>query len=95
MGVYGRNPGGCAQHAQVSARPVLLPPVDGAGAAVEASPYLVFRLSSLPRDNWMEVPGLKTAWDALSTAFAQGKADEARDATLRFRHACLSGGDPP
>ncbi|ACL57498.1 hypothetical protein [Methylobacterium nodulans] len=68
--------------------------LDADGQPFEDYPYLVFEIQRLrERDNWMEIPNLKTAWDALTTALAAGKLDEAKAAEQAFRRLCLAGGD--
>ena len=67
---------------------------DGNGTPLEEFPYLVFRVDrSERRDDWLDLPTLKAAWDAVSTALRSGKAEEARAAALAFRRACFAGGD--
>lgn len=67
---------------------------DGSGAAVEDFPYVVFRIDrSDRRDDWLDIPDLKVAWDAVSSALRSGKPEEARAAALAFRRECVAGGD--
>lgn len=68
--------------------------LDGAGRTFDDYPYVVFEIQKLSeRDDWMEIPALKTAWDALTTALGAGTLDEAKTAAANFRHLCLASGD--
>ncbi|MCW2285927.1 hypothetical protein M2323_003764 [Rhodoblastus acidophilus] len=68
--------------------------LDGAGQTFDGHPYIVFEIQKLTeRDDWMEIPALKTAWDALTTALGAGKLDEAKTAAANFRHLCLASSD--
>lgn len=68
--------------------------LDANGRPVEAFPYMVFSIAKLAqRDNWMEIPGLKAGWDAITAALVAGRDDDAHAAARAFRRLCFAGGD--
>ena len=59
--------------------------VDGRGKPFADYPYLVFEISrSQRRDDWMLIPELKQAWDAIGTAAKAGKQDDAEQLLKQF-----------
>ena len=68
--------------------------LDADGVSVQAYPYLVFEITRVAeRDDWMEIPSLRTAWEAIIVALGEGKDEEVRTAAQTFRRACFAGGD--
>jgi hypothetical protein len=62
------------------------------GRAVTEHPYVVFALEGRQqRDDWMAIPDLREAWEALRTNLTQG--GEARVLLDAFRRLCLSSPD--
>jgi hypothetical protein len=59
--------------------------VDAQGSPFKEYPYLVFEISSSRRrDDWMLIPELKKAWDAIGTAAKAGKQDDAEQLLKQF-----------
>lgn len=68
--------------------------LDGRGDPVEGAPYLVFRIERLERrEDYLEVPELKLAWDEITAALKTGDIDNAMVAAKAFRRLCFAGGD--
>lgn len=68
--------------------------LDRGSAPIESAPYLVFRIERLERrDDFLQVPELKAAWDTISAALKAGRADDASEGAKAFRRLCFAGGD--
>lgn len=58
---------------------------DSDGKPHRTYPYLVFSIErSRRRDDWMKIPELKTAWDAVATAAQAGKTNDAEQLLRQF-----------
>lgn len=59
--------------------------IDAKGTPFKDYPYLVFEISrSQRRDDWMLIPDLKQAWDAIGAAAKAGKQDDAEQLLKQF-----------
>ena len=59
--------------------------IDAKGKPFADYPYLVFEISrSQRRDDWMLIPELKQAWDAIGTSAKAGKLDDAEQLLKQF-----------
>lgn len=63
---------------------------NAAGEPFLEYPYLVFAVeASTERANWMEIPDLKEAWEAIGTAAKAGQVNDAEKLLKAFEIACL------
>ena len=45
------------------------------------------------RDDWMDIPALKAAWDSIVASLVAGRDEDAMAGTKAFRRLCMAGGD--
>jgi hypothetical protein len=59
--------------------------IDEQGAAFRDQPYIIFSIEGIDRrDDWMTIPELKQAWDAIGTAARKGQQNEAEQLFDQF-----------
>jgi hypothetical protein len=79
-----------ASRGSVQAGDLRIAPEDSAitlkdGKAFRKYPYIVFSIeASRRRDDWMTIPELKSAWDAVAKAARKGETDEAEQLLRQF-----------
>jgi hypothetical protein len=80
-----RAPKGTVNVSQLRVDPTDFRLIDAKGASFKQYPYLIFEIArSQRRDDWMMIPELKQAWDAIGAAAKSGQLDNAEQLLRQF-----------